>query len=286
MRNKKIIYGFLFALVVLFLILGVVIHLSKTQNLKVVFFDVGQGDAILISQGNNQILIDSGKSGQIILEKLGRYVPFWDRKIEALIMTHPDQDHIGGFADIFESYEVATVIKTNAKSDSQTFGALEESIIRENPEVVEAKSGVKIVFPNQQEMEIVYPFDSVIENAKDANGFSIVSLLKVGESKFLFTGDLTSEKEDEILQKRIDISADFLKVGHHGSKYSTGEEFLQKVFPREAVISVGKNSYGHPAPEVLGKIKNIGAKILRTDEAGDIVYECKSSIDGCQRIAN
>ncbi|EKE15871.1 MAG: Beta-lactamase protein [uncultured bacterium] len=132
-------------------------------------------------------------------------------------------------------------------------------------------------------MEIVYPFSSVSENAKDTNGSSIVSILKTGESKFLFTGDLTSEKEEEILQKGIDVSADVLKVGHHGSKYSTGGEFLKKVFPQEAVVLVGKNSYGHPAPEVMEKLRASGVEILRTDETGDVVYICRISEEKCRR---
>lgn len=283
MRNKKIIYRIIFSLLVIFLILGFAMRFSKNQDMQVIFFDVGQGDAILISQGSSQVLIDSGRSGQVILEKLGRYVPFWDRKIETVLMTHPDQDHIGGFADVFASYEIKTVIKTDVKSDSQTFKVLEEHIEKEKSEIVEGKNGVKIIFPDQKEMEIIYPFSSVSENAKDTNGSSIVSVLKFGESKFLLTGDLTSEKEDKILRKGIAVSADVLKVGHHGSKYSTSAQFLEKVSPRDAVISVGKNSYGHPTMEILERLKKQGVSISRTDEKGDIIYDCLFSQNQCRQ---
>lgn len=283
MLNRKLIYGFLFLLLAVALIFGAVILFSNQKNLKVVFLDVGQGDAILISDGRNQILIDGGKSGQILLEKIGKYVPFWDRKIETVVMTHPDQDHIGGFADVFRSYEIETVIKTNAKSSSQTFELLNERISSEGSEIVEAKSGVKISFSNGAEINLLFPFVSVSENESDTNSQSIVAALKNGNSKFLFTGDLTSEKEEEILRKGIDISANVLKVAHHGSKYSTGDEFLKKVSPKEAIISVGKNSYGHPAEETLEKLRSIGTKILRTDETGDIVYKCSLPNEECQR---
>jgi len=265
----------LLALLALAFILACIISFSRSRDMKVVFFDVGQGDAILISQGGTQLLIDSGKSGQVLLEKLGKHIPFWDRKIETVLMTHPDQDHIGGFADIFKSYEVRKVIKTNAESDSQTFKALEDFIAKEGSDVVEGKSGVKLIFPSGSEMEIIYPFSSVAADSKDTNGSSIVSILKFEETEFLLTGDLTSEMEDEILRKGVDLSADVLKVGHHGSKYSTGEKLLEKVSPRDAIISVGrKNSYGHPAPEVLERLGKAGAKILKTYETGDIVYDC------------
>lgn len=286
MQNRKIIYGFLFLLFSILLILGIVINFSKNQDLKVVFFDVGQGDAILISQGSNQLLIDGGKSGQVLLEKLGKYVPFWDRKIEAVLMTHPDQDHIGGFVDVFKNYEVKTVIKTQAKNSSQTFEAIGRFIDSEGSEVIEAKNGSRIVFSEEVELEIIYPFDAVSENLKDTNGASIVSLLKKNDFNFLFMGDLPAEKEEEILEKGVGVKADVLKVGHHGSKYSTGEKFLEKVSPQEAILSVGKfNSYGHPAPEVLEKLKKANVNILRTDEDGDIVYECKKTESYCNLIA-
>jgi len=207
MPNRKLIYGPLLFFFAVSVILGTAVFFSRSQDMKVVFFDVGQGDAILISQGSNQLLVDSGKSGQILLEKLGKYIPFWDRKIEAVLMTHPDQDHIGGFAEVFKSYDVGMVIRTNAENDSQTFKALEEYIVKEGSSVVEGKIGTKIIFPNGSEMEIVYPFSSILGNSKDTNDSSIVSILEFGETKFLLMGDLTSEKEEEILRKTIDVSA-------------------------------------------------------------------------------
>ncbi|EKE16163.1 MAG: hypothetical protein ACD_11C00029G0043 [uncultured bacterium] len=283
MFNRKTIYGILFGLLAAGLILAGIIFYSKSQKLKVVFLNVGQGDAILISQGSNQILIDGGKSGQILLEKLGKYISFWDRKIETIVITHPDQDHIGGFADVFKSYKIETVVKTNAASSSKTFEFLSNDINSEGSEIVEAKKGVRISFPNGAEMDLIFPSSSVSENEKDTNSQSVVSVLKIGNYKFLFTGDLTAEKEEEISQKGFDISADVLKVAHHGSKYSTGEEFLKKVSPQEAIISVGKNSYGHPAEETLEKLRSIGTKILRTDETGDIIYKCRLPNEECQR---
>lgn len=246
--------------------------------MKVIFFDVGQGDSILISQGANQILIDGGKDGKLLLAKLGRYLPFWDRKIEVVIETHPDADHIGGLIDVFRAYDVATVVKTRMTSDSQTFKTLEDEIGKEELEIVEAKLGNKIIFPNGDIEEIIFPFNSLVNSlSADTNATSVVTKLSTGENKFLFTGDLPIEQENEILANNIDIMANFLKVGHHGSRYSSGEKFLDAVKPQQALISVGKNNtYGHPNQEVLQRLLSRKIKIYRTDEVGDIIYECQN----------
>ncbi len=269
--------------VILFLILCSFAH---SQNLKVIFFDVGQGDAILISQGQNQVLIDGGKDGKIILEKLGKYVPFWDRTIEMVIATHPDADHIGGLIEVARNYKIETVLETDAKSDSQTFKTWEDLINSKNIEKTEALKNTAIKFPNEAQIQILYPFSLANSSGSDSNDWSVAARLNFGKNKFLFTGDLPSAKEAELMNSKSDVSADVLKVSHHGSKYATSEEFLNAVSPEEAVISVGKNnSYGHPAPEIIERLLKNGTKIWRTDEAGDIRYTCANPETRCA-IAN
>lgn len=277
MPNRKAIYGVILALLALSLILAAIIsYCARSQNLKVIFFDVGQGDAILISQGNNQMLIDGGKDGKLILEKLGRFVPFWDRMIETVIATHPDADHIGGLVEVAKNYEIGAVLETNARSDSQTYSAWEEAIA--GTEKIEARKGINIKFPEDTEISVLYPFFSIDNQGSNSNDYSVVAKLSFRENKFLFTGDLPVEKELDLINYKGDISADILKVAHHGSKYSTSEEFLDAISPREAIISVGKNnSYGHPAQEILDRIKKQGIIIRRTDEMGDIEYECMAN---------
>lgn len=286
MRNRKIIYGIIFSLIALAAVLAAVIFYSHSEGLKVVFFDVGQGDAILISQGNSQILIDGGRDGKLLLEKLGRYVPFWDRQIEAVIATHPDQDHIGGLADVLRTYHVGEIIETNARSDSQTYKAWEEEIGKIGIEKIEAIKGLKINFSEGGYLETVFPFFAIGEtDEQNSNAGSVVVKLAWGENSFLFTGDLPAEQEEELIRSRGDLKAAVLKVAHHGSKYSTSEKFLEAVEPYDAVISAGKNNrYGHPAPEVLEKLKAKGVKILRTDERGDIQYLCR--LAKCELVAN
>lgn len=289
MLNRKLYWGILAGLMAIAIIAGIIILYDlRNQNLEVIFLDVGQGDAILVQEGSQQLLIDGGKDGRLILEKLGKYMPFWDRGIEAVIETHPDQDHIGGLVDIFEDYRIGSVIKTKDVSGSQTFRALEKAADVEKVDLVEAKSGTKIKFPSGAEAEIVFPSGSVAENSRnESNADSVVVKIGWNDEMFLLAGDLPSEEEKQIISGGKDLQATVLKVAHHGSKYSTGDEFLDAVSPDQAIISVGAhNVYGHPSPETLERLKNHNVEILRTDEKGDIIYECKAEESKCQLRSN
>lgn len=286
MKNKKIVYSLILILFIISLILAGIIWYGQNQELKVIFLDVGQGDAIIISQGSNQILIDGGPGGQRLMEKLGKYIPFWDREIEIVIATHPDQDHIEGLMDVMKNYKVDSLIETSAQSESQLYKNYEELIQTKNIQKVDVLAGVKIKLADA-ELSIVHPQSAPSEIVKDTNQYSIVSKLTFGHNSFLFTGDLPSEEEAKLIQNNADLSAKVLKVGHHGSKYSTSNEFLEAVRPTDAIISVGKNNrYGHPAPEAMERIKNHKINIFRTDESGDIEYDCASLTANCAIIAN
>lgn len=287
MQNRKIIFSVLAMLLALGVILFLIIQFSlQNQSLKVIFFDVGQGDAVLISQGQNQVIIDGGKDGKIILEKLGKYIPFWDRTIEAVIATHPDQDHIGGFVSVAKNYKIETVLETDVRSDSQTYSAWEDLISNKNIQKIEALKNTNVKFPGEAQVEILYPNLKANGDRTDSNDWSVVAKLIFGENKFLFTGDLPGAKEVDLIRNENDIDSDILKISHHGSKYATSTEFLGAVSPKEAVISVGKNNaYGHPAPEIVDRLLKAGIKILRTDELGDIKYICTDSQARCA-IAN
>ena len=281
MFNRKLKYGLVLSLLALSIIIaGIVFYSPKNQNLKVIFLDVGQGDAVLISQGSFQMLVDGGRDGKLLLNKLGKYVPFWDRNIEAVLVTHPDQDHISGLISVLEAYNVKTLIKTQDQSETQTYKRFEDDIVNEKLENIEAKKGVKIKFSEKTEAEIVYPFfetGNIADN--QSNSGSVVVKITSGENSFLLTGDLPKEQESALIGSGLDLNSRILKIAHHGSKYSTSSKFLEKVNPTEAVISVGKdNSYGHPNQEVLDLLKEKNINIFRTDESGDIIYDCKKDL--------
>lgn len=258
---------------------------SNKKELKIIFLNVGQGDATLIMQGDKQILIDGGPDGQVLLEKLGKYIPFWDRKIDLIIATHPDQDHIQGLADVLEKYQVGSVIQTTDESDSGIFKKYKELINQKSVNVIAAVPGAKVELENNAELKIIGPL-TLKNDKKDTNADSVVARLVFGNNKFLFTGDEPTEEENSLVNYAEDISAGVLKISHHGSKYATSEEFLAKIKPKEAIISVGKNNYGHPSPEVLDRLEKNKIKIIRTDESGDVEYACASVDEDCFMSVN
>lgn len=247
------------------------------ETMTVTFLNVGEGDAILIAQGSNQVLIDGGRSGKDLLARLGRQMPFWDRTVEIIIATHPDADHIGGFSTLLKSYRVPLFLYTGAESDTETFRVFKQSLLTYRTEIGTVFRGGRIQFPYGGELVAKYPLTPLPTEMKETNAGSIVLSLTFGETEMLFTGDLPNEE-----QVLPDISpADILKVAHHGSKYSTSAAFLDLVQPKESVISVGKNSYGHPSPDVLGRLRERGILIRRTDTDGDVEYRCTAKRGGC-----
>lgn len=279
MPRRKIIYSGIIILFIFSLILSWRIFV-RSEELKVYFLDVGQGDAILISQGNQQVLIDGGPSEQILMEKLGQFIPFWDRKIETLIATHPDKDHIAGLMAVIKNYQVGALINSRADKDSVIFQEFEKIAERERITKMTGEPGWKINWPSGASLKILEA-----KETKDSNEGSIVTRLDFGENSFLFTGDITENTERDLISRVPDsLIADFLKIAHHGSKYATSTEFLNKAKPKEAVISVGKNNrYGHPTEEVLNRLKEKGITILRTDQGGDIIYACPEIKKDCFR---
>jgi competence protein ComEC len=247
------------------------------ETTEVTFLSVGEGDAILISQGSNQILIDGGRSGKELLARVGRHIPFWDRTVEVIIATNPDADHIGGFAALLAAYDVRTFLYTGAESDTETSMLLKLSLATQQMQILKTFRGGNIRFPSGGELVIEYPLTPLPTEMKETNAGSIVSRFTFGATQMLLTADLPSE--ETVLP---DIRpADVLKVAHHGSKYSTSAAFLDLVQPQEAVISVGKNSYGHPSSDVLERLAERGIAVRRTDMQGDIRYRCTLELGRC-----
>lgn len=270
--NRNYSY-FLGGLLLLALIGGALIRwfIFEERRTEVTFLNVGQGDAILISQGMNQVLIDGGRTSKELLSHLGRNIPFWDRKIELIIATHPDADHIGGFPGLLQTYRVDRVLTTGAESETDISQRFREAIQKSTGSgVLPIFKGTRINFPYGGELDIEYPILPLPKETADANSGSIVARFIYGETTFLLTGDLPHE--EEVLPDEPEVTV--LKAAHHGSKYSTSEAFLERIKPKEAVISVGKNNYGHPAEEVLKRLGRLGAIIHRTDQEGDIGYRC------------
>lgn len=240
---------------------------------KLYFFDVGQGDAVYFRtpQGND-VLIDAGP-GDAVLSKLGKVMPFSDRTLELVILTHPHADHIAGMVEILKRYHVKTIILPQVEYDSATYNALRQTTHDRGLEVIQPKLGQRIYLDDSTVLDIFYPVIGSFSNLpKDINDVSIVGRLSFGASQVFLTGDGGKGIERFFLKLGLPLEAEILKVGHHGSRHSTDPEFLEKVSPAFSIISVGKNSYGHPHEEVLGVLKESGGEIFRTDEDGDINF--------------
>lgn len=278
---SKKVFIFLGVLVVLnILAWAVVFDLSQQKFLEVNFLDVGQGDAIFIeTPTGQQVLIDGGPSSAI-LEKLGKEIPFWDRNIDLVILSHPEADHLAGLLEVLKKYKVENILWTGIVRDTPEYSEWQKLIKEEGAKIYIAKEGEKILMSNDISMDILYPLQNVEgKELKDSNDTSVIGRLAFGDTSFLFTGDVTQLAEKELISayscpnscEFVTLDSDVLKVAHHGSKTSSLSEFLKEVSPEVAVIPVGKNnSYGHPATETLENLNKYGIKVLRTDERGDI----------------
>ena len=259
------------------------------KNLHVVFCDVGQGDASLIIKGSFQMVIDGGPSGEGLLSCLGKHVPFWDRQIEVVVNTHPQKDHLGGLDDLVERYRVEKLVINGVFGGGKDGERLQNYVNDRSINLVIPREGdvlrvgslqFDILWPAErvgselawnsesrvQPVVRVEPVMAVLGRNTDVNVVSVVGVLRYGKFKVMFTGDIGFDEEKKIKLEDVDV----LKVAHHGSKYSSGDEFIKKTDPEVAVIQVGKNTFGHPTKETLGKLEKVGAKIFRTDLDGEV----------------
>ncbi len=274
-HQKIVFFIFLFLVFANVFCFFVVCDFLQNRFLKVIFFDIGQGDAIFIETPQRyQILIDAGPNEKII-EKLEKEMPFYDRTIDLVVLSHPEHDHYAGLIPVLEKYEVKNILWTGVVRDNQEWKKWKQALEKEQANIAIGFSGKRIIVQKQPLIyaDILYPFENLEnKNFKNSNNTSLVLHLFFGKTSFLFTGDIEKKIEKEIVKKEdIDLKADVLKVAHHGSKTSSSEEFLESVFPKLAIIQSGKNNrYGHPHYEVLARLAKFGIEVLRTDEKGDI----------------
>lgn len=251
---------------------------------KVVFLDVGQGDAILLQQGTQQVLIDGGE-GTAVLTRLGEEMPYFDRRVEVMIVTHPDRDHLEGLVHVLDRYEVGMVLLPNAPHTSQ----LQEGWLAKLSE-----SGVPFRFAWAQQklmvgdiqIQILGPLNDANAQAaaqKAVNNASVLTRVDYRDLSLLLTGDAEQIVEHALVQhvSAEILDVDILKAGHHGSKTSTSSQLLAAASPRAVVISLGEgNRFGHPHPNVMQRLAPY--PVLRTDEHGSVRF---LHLDGRWRLA-
>ncbi|MCX6725710.1 MAG: MBL fold metallo-hydrolase [Candidatus Shapirobacteria bacterium] len=249
MLNSSILRKPLFWLVLITVLLWLMVFSWPDNRLHLIFCNVGQGDAILITYKQTQILIDGGPDNKV-LNCLSEHLPFWDRQLEAVFLTHPNADHLIGLLMVLKRYQIKYFF-----SDFKIEGILEAKLLQKGDKVIIGRLSFLVLWPLNKNV-----------NSKDVNDDCLVLELIFDRFKTLLTGDITQKTEEKVLFEPVDV----LKVAHHGSQYSTSEEFLEKVRPVLAVISVGQNRFGHPSSETLERLKKLGIKVLRTDDQQNI----------------
>ncbi len=241
--------------------------LSETDNLLIShYIDVGQGDSSFIELPNGKtMLIDAGVSDYG--EKIVRYITdLGYTKIDYLVATHPHADHIGGMKKVVEAFDIGNVYMPKASTNTKTYEKLLTAIQDKGLKIKTAKAGVSITSEDNLDIEVLAPNSS---KYKDLNNYSAIIKITYKDKSFLYMGDAEKLSEDEIT---ADVSADVIKVGHHGSSTSSSNDFVKRVNPQYAVISVGEgNSYNHPDKSVVKRWEKSGAEIFRTDEYGSVV---------------
>jgi competence protein ComEC len=269
-KNKRRALGVLVLFLLVFFYVANSLAAPESNDLVVSFINVGQGDSILIRDpGGFDVLIDGGKSsaGPTVVAYL-RQQSVDD--IDVMLASHADSDHIGGLIDVLNATDipVKAVLYNGYPGDTDTWKNFATAVANDGLTLTPA------VFPltytwGTTSAQILNPVTGLLN--PDQNAASVVVLLVYGQTRFLFTGDIDSTVEATIVARGTPIPAQILKVAHHGSEFSSSEAFLSAVNPEQAIISVGRNSYGHPSSETIARLLAAGAKIWRTDYKGTIL---------------
>ncbi|MBI3577370.1 hypothetical protein HY086_05020 [Candidatus Gottesmanbacteria bacterium] len=291
LRVGYLIGGIATGLVLLFSFLATL----PDGKLHIFFCDVGQGDGAYIRFADGRDMVVDGGPDDKILGCLGRHMPFWDRHINLVVMTHPQKDHFMGLVSVLDRYGVDYFVRSDVNNNTESYAKLLEVVKRRNVPVKFITRGEHIdVGPSS--LSLLWPSSEQIAKGKtiraplaglqgvplqknvlgssvvgDLNDYCLVFFLRYGSFDALFTGDADSRVEQNYVGAKLaDDTLEVLKVPHHGSRTGMTEEFVQWLHPKLAVISVGKNTYGHPSPESIKKLVDVGSRVLRTDQEGDI----------------
>lgn len=256
-----------------------VVFMESRSGLLVYFFDVGQGDSIFIQAENgNQILIDGGP-GDAVLSELGNVLPFYDRTLDMVVLTHPDADHLNGLVEVVKRYKPKMVLETGVLHDTAQYEEWRRFLEEQHIPIAHAKAGEMFGIADGLTGRVLFPFRSQEgQKPKAVNETSVVLRMDYGETSFLFTGDIEAKTERILsMVQREMIDVDILKVAHHGSKTSSIPEFLGMVSPEVAVMFVGRNNrYGHPHADVMDRLDDLGIPLYRTDTMGRISIHARS----------
>lgn len=244
------------------------------DRLEVTFFETDRGDMILVeTPSGHRVLIDGGRDVDGATEALGAALPFWERGIDVVVLTHSDADHVGGLIAVLDRYEVGVVVDTTAVADSAVFGEWKDRLLAPTARVVIARQGMVIDLGSDATLEVIWAGTPELSGTNTA---STVLMLQHGDVRMLLTGDIPRSVEARLVDSDVRLAADLLKAPHHGSDTSSSEAFLAAVDPSVIVIPVGeRNPFNHPDDDVLARYAKVApdAPVFVTKEHGDVTVE-------------
>jgi len=262
-----------------FLLLAILlswVHYSKLSHghLIINFLDIGQGDSILIQTPSDKIILIDGGPGTKILTELNEILPFLEKSIDLMVLTHPHSDHIEGLVPVLKRYDVKAALITGVSYTNTYYEEFLENL-RQEADVYFAYADQDFDFGDGVYLDVIYPFESIAgESFENVNNSSIVIRLTYGDNEILLAGDSEVEVEEKLLESGVILASDVFKASHHGSRTANSADFLEAISPQTVVIQVSDdNSFGHPHQESLDVFEEIGAKVYRNDLDGRITLE-------------
>lgn len=266
-RSRFILFG---VCILLITVLGVrEWSLQADGKLHIRFLSVGQGDSALITTPSGKIIVIDGGPDWSTLEDLGKYLPFFRRRIDLLMLSHPNLDHLASFPEILKRYRVGMIAMTGIGNTLPKYNQIFALSETQSIPILRMSAGKTLELGDGVLLTILWPPEKMPSGfTKNVNDTSVVARLEYKNHRVLFTGDMERPAEETLVRAHADLNADILKVPHHGSRTSSSTGFLLAIHPSLAVISVGENSHGHPRPEIIDRLRAVGAEVKRTDEDG------------------
>jgi len=249
----------------------VVVRESRQGELTVAFLDVGQGDSIYIEAPNgNQMLIDGGPDKKV-LRALGKVMPFYDRSLDIVAVSHPHKDHIAGLDEVLRRYEVGAAMSSGTEHKTAEYDLWKKTLEAKGVQEIFGRRGMRVHLGGGAELEVLLPNQDVTH--EEPHDGMLVMQLRYGETAIMLTGDMEAALENYLIAfDGPKLKSNLLKVGHHGSRTSSSLAFVGHVSPEYAVIQSGKDdSYGHPHPETVGTFKRLNIPMLLNEQLGTIV---------------
>ena len=272
-RYKRLIFCMIMFILAIFLLIN---EKNQVDLYKVIFFDISLGDAILIQNNTKgKLLIDTGRNGGEIVEKIRKYIGYMDKKIDILLISHGDKDHIGGTLEIIKQFEVGLVLYNGASKDSQFYHYIINELNKKNIKMIALNKNKDFKIFNDIIFDTIYPFEDISYKKDHSNNDSVVNVINILGNKILFTGDMETKLERKIIRSgEVFNDIDILKVAHHGRKTSSSIQFISLL--KKGIYTVAQaslsNIYKHPHKVIQDRYNDQGFDFMQTGKYGDIIF--------------